>query len=247
MKTFRPRDLAQYNGKDGNPTYVVYKEKVYDVSASKLWKGGVHMRRHSAGGDLTTDIQAAPHSADVLERYPQVGIVEKEPPEAGGLEAAGLEAPALPATVALLLEKNPFFRRHPHPMTVHFPIVFMLAAPIFTVLYLLTGHAAFDTTAFHSLAAGVLFSAVAISTGVITWRYNYLGKMMLPIAIKLPLSVVMTAVAAVAFFWRLIDPGVLTDAEGAHKIYLVVVFALIPMISVIGWYGATMTFPIEEE
>jgi hypothetical protein len=88
---------------------------------------------------------------------------------------------------------------------------------------------------------------VAITTGVITWRYNYLGKMMLPIAIKLPISVVMTTVAAVAFLWRLIDPGVLTDAQAAHRVYLVIVFSLIPMISVIGWFGATMTFPIEKE
>lgn len=247
METFRPEDLARYNGKNGNPTYVVHKEKVYDVSASKLWKGGTHMRRHPAGGDLTTDIQAAPHGPDVLERYPQIGIIEKAAPEAGSDDTDGLEMPPLPASVALLLEKNPFFRRHPHPMTVHFPIVFMLAAPIFTLFYLLTGYAAFDTTAFHCLAAGVLFSAVAITTGVITWRYNYLGKMMLPIAIKLPISVVMTTVAAVAFLWRLIDPGVLTDAQGAHRVYLVIVFSLIPMISVIGWFGATMTFPIEKE
>lgn len=247
MKTFRSEDIARYNGKDGNPTYVVYKEKVYDVSESKLWKGGMHMRRHQAGGDLTTDIQAAPHKPDLLERFPQVGVIEKAVPEAEGADVDTLETPPLPPFIALLLEKNPFFRRHPHPMTVHFPIVFMLAAPIFTLFFLLTGYRAFDTTALHCLAAGVLFSAVAITTGVITWRYNYLGKMMTPIAIKLPLSVVMTAVAAVAFLWRLIDPGVLTDGQGAHKVYLIVVFSLIPLISLIGWYGATMTFPIEEE
>jgi predicted heme/steroid binding protein/uncharacterized membrane protein len=243
MKSMQPEALSLGNGKDGNPSYVAYKDKVYDVSQSKLWKGGVHMRRHPAGGDLTTDLQAAPHGPEVLARYPQVGVIEKT----ATAEAAVM--PPLPAHIAFLLEKNPFFRRHPHPMTVHFPIVFMLAAPAFTLLYLLTGHLAFDTSAFHCLAAGILFSAVAIVTGVVTWRYNYLGKMMLPIAIKLPLSAVMTTVATAAFLWRLIDPGILTnaDAEGGRQVYLCIVLSLVPMISVIGWYGATMTFPIEEE
>jgi predicted heme/steroid binding protein/uncharacterized membrane protein len=243
MKAMQLEELSHGNGKDGNPTYVAYKDKVYDVSGSKLWKGGMHMRRHPAGGDLTTDLQAAPHGPEVLERYPQVGVMEK-PPET---DAATEALPPLPPHIALLLEKNPFFRRHPHPMTVHFPIVFMLAAPAFTLLYLLTGHAAFDTTAFHCLAAGILFSTVAIVTGVITWRYNYLGKMMLPIAIKMPLSAVMTAVAAAAFLWRLFDPGVLADGDGGRQVYVWVVLSLVPLVSVIGWYGATMTFPIENE
>jgi predicted heme/steroid binding protein/uncharacterized membrane protein len=243
MEKMTLEDLSRYNGREGNPTYVVHKDKVYDVSASKLWKGGMHMRRHPAGRDLSVDIQAAPHGPEVLARYPQVGILEA----VAGAEAEAAVAPPLPRHIALLLERNPFFRRHPHPMTVHFPIVFMLAAPLFTFLYLITGHAAFDTTAFHCLGAGLLFSGVAIVTGVVTWRYNYLAKMMLPIAVKMPLSAVMLAVAAAAFVWRLFDPGVLVDGGESRRIYLWVVFALVPLISVIGWYGATMTFPIEKE
>ncbi|MDJ0784506.1 MAG: cytochrome b5 domain-containing protein [Desulfosarcinaceae bacterium] len=243
MKKLRPEELSAYDGKTEKPTYVVYKEKVYDVTESKLWKGGMHMRRHPAGKDLTTDLQAAPHGAEVLERYPQVGVIEAAESE---VEADAVQPP-LPPHIAILLEKNPFFRRHPHPMTVHFPIVFMLSAPLFTFLYLLTGHSAFDTTAFHCLGAGILFSAVAIVTGVVTWRYNYLGKMMLPVAIKMPLSAVMMAMAAAAFLWRLLDPGVLVAAGDGRGVYLFVVFALVPLVSVIGWNGATMTFPLEQE
>jgi predicted heme/steroid binding protein len=33
---FVTRALAQYDGKNGNPAYVVYKGKVYDVSAGFL-------------------------------------------------------------------------------------------------------------------------------------------------------------------------------------------------------------------
>jgi predicted heme/steroid binding protein/uncharacterized membrane protein len=239
MKEFRSEDLEAYNGRDGNPCYVVYDGKVYDVSDSKLWKGGRHMRRHQAGTDLTADIQAAPHGPEVLERYPQVGLLKKtEAPES---------ATPLPGLVGLLLEKNPFFRRHPHPMTVHFPIVFMLAAPFFLVLYLLTGVRAFETTAFHCLGGGMLFTVVGIATGVLTWRYNYMGKWMKPVAVKLPLSLVMLTVSIIAFVWRCVDPNVMIDLHGIRLLYPIMVLALAPLVSVIGWYGATMTFPIEKD
>ena len=240
MKEFSLEELERDDGKDGRPCYLIYQDKVYDVSGSKLWKGGLHMRRHKAAMDLTGDIQAAPHGADVLERYPQVGTV------ALGAEAPEQDTP-LPAIVTLLLEKNPFFRRHPHPMTVHFPIVFMLSAPFFLVLCLLTGVRAFETTAFHCLGGGILFTLVGIVTGLITWWYNYMGKMMKPVAVKLPLSLVMLVLSAIAFVWRFVNPEVMTDPQGGRILYPLIVLALAPIISVIGWYGATMTFPIEKD
>jgi len=52
----------------------------------------------------TSDIQAAPHETDVLERYPQVGILKKDVVEQ-----------EIPAALAWLLKKFPMLRRHPHP------------------------------------------------------------------------------------------------------------------------------------
>jgi len=237
MKVFNPEDLAHYNGKDGKPAYVAHEGNVYDVSESKFWKGGMHMRRHRAGTDLTVDIQASPHDSDLLARYPQVGILKK------------IDAPEvkLPGLVALLLETNPFFRRHPHPMTVHFPIVFFLSNPVFNMLYLLTKEPSFETTAFHCLVGGILFSVAAIVTGVITWLYNYMAKMTRAIVVKIVLSIALMGNALVLFFWRLIDPAVVTSPEGANSLYLVLCLSFVPVIIVIGWFGATMTFPIEKK
>lgn len=239
MKEFSPQEIESFDGQDGRSCYVVHDGKVYDVTGSKLWKDGMHMRRHRAGTDLTADIQAAPHGPDRLERYPLVGTLQQA-------AAPDQEAP-LPAFVMLLLEKNPFFRRHPHPMTVHFPIVFMLAAPFFTLLHLITGVRAFETTAFHCLGGGFVFTIVAIATGLITWWYNYMGKMMRPITVKLPLSIVMLALAGIAFLWRCINPELMTDPRGVSLLYPAIVLALAPIVAVIGWYGATMTFPIEKD
>ena len=42
-------ELSKNDGKEGRPTYISASGRVVDVSASKLWKGGLHMGRHNAG------------------------------------------------------------------------------------------------------------------------------------------------------------------------------------------------------
>lgn len=236
MKRFTKEELTQYNGQAGKPVYISHNGKVYDVSKSKLWQGGLHMRRHNAGTDLTTDIQAAPHDTEVLERYPKVGTLSVEE----------LQPPRMPGWIAWLLDTNPFFRRHPHPMTVHFPIVFMLSYPAFNLLFLVTGNRAFETTAFHCLGGGILFTVVAIATGFFTWWFNYLGRWMKPVAIKIPASVVSLVLAVIAFIWRWRQPEVMSDLHGINIVYFVCSLLFIPLIAVIGWYGATLTFPVEK-
>ena len=237
MKEFDADELRQYNGEDGRPIYVAYKGKVYDLTESKMWRKGMHMKRHQAGQDLSTDIQAAPHEPDLLDRYPQVGILKQE----------AVEAQQVPAALERLLGQFPFLRRHPHPMTVHFPIVFMFSTTVFTLLYLITGMNAFETTAFHCLGAGVLFNMVGIATGLYTWWLNYMAKMLTPVKIKIPLTLVMLAVSIILFVWRLSDPQILERLSGIGLLYLLLVLSLSVMVTVIGWNGAAMTFPTEKE
>jgi predicted heme/steroid binding protein/uncharacterized membrane protein len=235
MKEFSADELARFNGENGTPVYVAYRGDVYDVSASKLWRNGLHMKRHHAGRDLTTDIQAAPHEPDVLERYPKVGMLKKEVAEQH-----------LPAVMAWLLKKYPMLRRHPHPMTVHFPIAFAFSPPVFIFLYLITGIKSFEITALHCLAGGIIFTVVAISTGFYTWWLNYLAKPMSVLKRKIPLAFAMLITEIVLFIWRLNVPDVLDPVRGSGFIYLLLVFSLIPMITLIGWFGASITFPVEK-
>ena len=242
MKTFNQEQLKQYNGQDGQPIYIAVGDKVYDVSGSKLWRGGMHMKRHPAGQDLTSDIQAAPHTREVLERYPQIGVLEKEADESQGA-APGQE---IPPWLAGLLEKVPMLRRHPHPMTVHFPIAFMFAVPVFSFLYLLTGIRSFDTTAFNCLGAGVIFTLVAMGTGYYTWWLNYMAQPLRQIRIKKRLAPVLVVLGIAAFCWRWADPTILR-LQGGGIVYCLIVAAFVPIVTLIGWHGASMTFPVHEE
>jgi predicted heme/steroid binding protein/uncharacterized membrane protein len=238
MREFTPEELAQYAGENGKPVYIAHAGKVYDVSGSKMWKTGTHMKRHRSGQDLTSDIQGAPHSPDVLERYPQVGVLKKTAEAADSRVPAALEA---------LLRHFPFLRRHPHPMTVHFPIVFMFSTTVFSLLYLITGEKSFDTTAMHCLGAGVFFNVVGIATGFYTWWLNYMARPLKPVKIKIPLTLTMLATSIVLFVWRLRVPDILDSLSGAGLLYILLVLSLSVMVTVIGWNGAAMTFPVERE
>jgi predicted heme/steroid binding protein/uncharacterized membrane protein len=237
MKEFELEALSEYDGKDGKPVYIVHQGRVFDVSQSKLWKGGLHMKRHHAGTDLTTDFGGAPHGTEVFERYPQVGVVK--PQEAS-------ERP-IPEGLSRLLQRFPMLRRHPHPMTVHFPIVFMLSATLFNFLYLLTGAESFETTAWHCLGAGVLFTPVVIATGLYTWWLNYMARPITPIKIKITVSIVLFVVSTTAFLWRFFSPQVLHSFSGLNAIYFLLIVALTPLVIIIGWFGANLTFPIEKD
>ncbi len=238
MKEFDAAELAKFNGENGNPVYVVYKGKVYDITGSKLWRNGMHMKRHHAGRDLTVDIQGAPHEPDVLERYPQVGTLKKEVAEVTEIQ--------IPAALDRLLEKVPMLRRHPHPMTVHFPIVFSFTTTIFNLLYLITGVKSLEITALHSLAAGILFTVVAIATGLYTWWLNYLAKPLRAVNIKITFALILLAFQIIAIIWRLKVPMVMDSLQGVNIVYLLLVLSLFPVVVVIGWFGAHLTFPVEK-
>jgi len=235
MKEFDPESFAEFNGKAGGPIYIAHRGMVFDVSSSKFWKTGLHMKRHQAGKDLTTDIEAAPHGTEVLDRYPQVGILNKK--EEG--------VRPRPKVLSGLLDRFPVLRRHPHPMLVHFPIVFMISPTLFNLLYLITGVQSFETTAFHCLGGGILFTPLAVLTGYFTWWLNYLAKPMKAVTIKIRFSFLLLTISVIAFIWRFLRPGVLIPLTGESLLYFSLILSLIPIVTVIGWFGATLTFPLK--
>jgi len=240
MKEFNLEELAAYNGREpGKPIYVARDGKVYDVSASKLWKEGSHMRRHHAGSDLSGELPAAPHGEEVFERFVRVGVIKSHP-------VVSKEWTELPGWLASLLSRVPFLGRHPHPMLVHFPIVFMLSTFGFTMLALITGNRNFSTTALHCLGAGLLFTPLAIVTGLFAWWLIYQARPLRSIRIKLWCSVALMVVAAVLFVWCLRVPDILNSQSPERLLYLVLTCTLALLVGVIGWFGASLTFPLEK-
>ena len=230
MKEFTSEELSTFNGKEGNPVCIAFQGKIYDVSKSPLWSKGLHMNRHPSGKDLTGEISAAPHGQEVFERYPQVGILKKGPPE---------ELKHLPRILQDLLQRVPTAKRHPHPMLVHFPIAFLMGASLFILLGLLFGNPSFGTLSFYLLILGSISSPFAMAAGLFTWWVNYRLKLTHFVKRKIQLSILLLIFEIILIAWRSSNPQV------SNPIYFILILLLTPIVALLGYYGGQMTFPAE--
>ncbi len=73
--------LKEFDGKNGRPAYVAVNGVIYDVTVSRLWRGGEHDPSHGeayAGRDLTAVLEKSPHGDKYLVNFPIVGkLIEK--------------------------------------------------------------------------------------------------------------------------------------------------------------------------
>ncbi len=78
LPVFTLEELAKYDGQNGNPVYVGYEGKVYDVSKIEAWKTGTHQGKVKSGQDLTDVLNnEAPHSSkNLTDNAPVVGLLE---------------------------------------------------------------------------------------------------------------------------------------------------------------------------
>jgi len=73
---FTKNQLALRNGQDKPEVWVAYKGLVYDVTNSRLWRSGKHYE-HWAGQDLTKELEDAPHTDKVFDRFVIIGHLVK--------------------------------------------------------------------------------------------------------------------------------------------------------------------------
>ena len=74
-------ELTMFDGQKGRPAFVAVDGVIYDLTQSRLWRGGAHDPGHNevfAGRDLTEKIKDSPHGAKELQKFPVVGqLVER--------------------------------------------------------------------------------------------------------------------------------------------------------------------------
>ena len=237
MKTFSSTDIKVGDGKDGAPSYVAVEGKVYDVSGSLKWKEGNHMRRHQAGNDLSADIKSAPHGLDVLSRVTLIGQLKTETKIYQSTAQARIEA---------ILEKHPFFRRHPHPAVVHFPLALLMMSSFLEISAILMASDRTEWAAYLSLIVGIITVPAAIVTGYFTWWINYEAKGSPIINTKKKLAWLAFIVGLVAFMIRTFAvASPLQQGETMLLIYVGTLLILSGLVAAIGFLGGKLTFPYD--
>lgn len=71
-RVFTLEELAQYNGKNGNPAYIAINGVIYDVTNNAAWAAASHFGL-SAGNDLTNAFASCHAGSNILNKLPIVG------------------------------------------------------------------------------------------------------------------------------------------------------------------------------
>jgi predicted heme/steroid binding protein/uncharacterized membrane protein len=228
--------LLKHDGKEGRPAYVAVEGKIYEVTGNRLWKNGMHMNRHQAGTDLTEAIAASPHGKDILIKIQEKGTLAKEKAD---------RPPFLPEWLMQFMEAYPFFKRHPHPMVVHFPMSVFIIAPLFLAwYYLISPLQGLLDAIFYLYILGTLSLPVAIGTGLLAWLVNYSGKANPLIIRKTIFSFLLLIADLIIMAALIVKPAILQNPAGPDLIVPVLIFFCLPVVSLIGEHGGKLVFPV---
>ena len=74
LQEYTESQLALRNGQDREEMWCAYKGIIYDLSDSRLWRGGTHYD-HWAGQDLTEELSDAPHDEKVFTKFIPIGTL----------------------------------------------------------------------------------------------------------------------------------------------------------------------------
>ena len=225
MKEFDPKSLEEFDGQEGHPCYVAVQGKVYDISGSGLWENGKHMGRHPAGRELGESLEGAPHGEEVLSKFKQIGILKTAPDKQ-------LKQP--PALAVLIL------KQHPHPITVHFPQALLSLAPLFLILFYLTGNVNFERTCYYLGVTGFLTAIPAIMTGFFHWIFKY-GRSTKGVYIfKMTASLLLFVYTTVVIYFHT-SKGILAP-EPVDISMLILYLIIVPLAVVTGHTGGKIVF-----
>ena len=75
LPSYTKAQLALRNGNDKPQVWVAYKNIIYEVTESRLWKTGKHYE-HWAGQDLTDELKDAPHTDKVFDKFKAIGKLQ---------------------------------------------------------------------------------------------------------------------------------------------------------------------------
>jgi predicted heme/steroid binding protein/uncharacterized membrane protein len=230
VKKFSKDELKKFDGKSGVPIYIAYKNRIYDVTQSLLWKYGIHANTHKAGIDLTESLVNAPHREEVFERYPLVGELSEEPKF----------EPIRKKFLGIIRAKG--IDRRFHRMVSHFPISLLMTASFLLLLYEYFDDNTFEIAAYYTLSLGVVASPVSVLSGLWSWKTSYLGTMTKIFKRKIIFSIPLLVIGFTSVVLRILYPGILTEKSLFSWVYFIMVLSLTPIVITLGYYGGKITF-----
>lgn len=220
-------ELKQYNGQNRQKAYVAYKGNIYDVSASPLWKDGIHKKIHKAGLDLTSAMEHAPHAEEVFEGFDIVDKLDK-------------------IDESKMVWVKWYRKYHPHPMLVHFPIALHLFAVGLNIVFLYDQKDSYSTAVFYTFFVATIMGVFAMLSGLLSWYINYQLALTDIFITKISLSIITLILGMIAILIYLNDPQVVYLNTLPSILYHSIIFVTGITVIVLAHNGGKLTWPDKE-
>lgn len=256
-------ELKKFNGQDGQPAYIGYKGKVYDMTKSDFWEKGKHMGIIFAGEDLTDKIGRAPHGEDNIFRFPVIDDLIDDNAEADSANKTKETIAHNAETIMSEIDQkkiariNWYKKNHPHPITVHFPIAFSFLAFLLQVFSMLVPAkvSLFSSSSLFISILSTLFLIPTIISGLTSFYINYNGfanklmkRKILGTAVLMVTSIISVIVGAAEFtngFEKNLQEvcGNLTEYNAMKSFYTLLTLFNAALAAFIGKQGGKITWP----
>ncbi len=127
-----------------------------------------------------------------------------------------------------------------HPVAAHFSNGLIPVAVLYLLLTLPAGNPFFERTVEHLIIIVVLAVPVSFFSGLHDWTKNY-KRAKTPIFLnKIRLSIVLFLLVASAVVIRLTVPEVMYHNDWLHWVYIALLFAMLPVVTLLGHYGGKL-------
>ncbi len=128
-----------------------------------------------------------------------------------------------------------------HAVAAHFSNGLIPVAVLYLLLFLLSADRSFDATVLHLTVIVVLAVPVSFFSGLHEWLTKYKGAPSPVFRKKIRLSILLFLLSLASVALRASVPDIMVHEGLLHWIYLLVLFAMLPVVVLLGHYGGKLS------
>ena len=127
-----------------------------------------------------------------------------------------------------------------HPVAAHFPNGLIPTAVLFLLLTLLNASPGLEHAVFYPLGVVLAVIPVSMASGIYDWRTRFHGERAMIFYKKIGLAATLLLLVLSAVSLRYADPGLLAGGGTRKGLYVALVLATLPVVTLLGHYGTKL-------
>lgn len=131
---------------------------------------------------------------------------------------------------------------HLHSISVHFTNGLYPVSVLFLIIFKIYQHESFSSTYFYLLVLASISAPISFLTGIIEWKQKYKGARVRIFKRKYTYGIVLMGVGNSCTAWSCISPEIITGSGTLHFVFILLNFAIIPIVAYLGHLGGKLVF-----